>query len=90
MKSKIITFNSLVANMIIRSNKAFEETVVKGLQLSSKGDYFGAVSLMKEHGISNKVIARVLFQQHQIRSNDSALIEQQLLDSTSFQKPIQQ
>lgn len=64
--------------MIIRSNKVFEEAVVKGLQLSLKGDYFGAVSLMERTGISNKVIARVLFQKHQIRSNDSALIERAL------------
>lgn len=62
--------------MIIRSNKVFEETVIKGLKLSSKGDCFSAVSFMKEQGIPNKVIARVLFQQHQTRSTDLPLIEQ--------------
>lgn len=62
--------------MITRSNKLFEEIVAKGLELSKQGDYFAAVSLMKEQGIPSKVIARVLCQQHLSRSSDLTEVQQ--------------
>lgn len=62
--------------MILRTNKVFEETVAKALELSLEGDDFGAVSIMKGQGISVKVIARVLYDEHHIRSTDLSLIEQ--------------
>lgn len=55
--------------MIIRSNKVLEKSVIKGLELSLNGDYFGAVILMKNQGVPNKVIARVLYER-QRRSSD--------------------
>lgn len=55
--------------MIIRSNKVLEKSVIKGLELSLHGDYFGAVILMKNQGVPNKVIARVLYER-QRRSSD--------------------
>jgi hypothetical protein len=58
------------ASMIIRSNRVLEKSVIKGLELSLDGDYFGAVILMKNQGVPNKVIARVLCQQHQRRGSD--------------------
>lgn len=62
--------------MILRSNKVFEETVAKALELSFEGDDFGAVAIMKERGIPVKVIARVLYDEHQIRSTDLPFIAQ--------------
>lgn len=62
--------------MIHRSNKVFEKTVIKALELSIEGDYFGAVAVMKEQGIPVKVIARVLYQAHLIRNTDLSDIEQ--------------
>ncbi|PPC93321.1 MAG: hypothetical protein CTY33_08325 [Methylotenera sp.] len=56
--------------MIIRSNKALEETVTTGLQLFKKGECFDAVILMKNHGLPNSVIARVLYEQNRIRNTD--------------------
>ncbi len=62
--------------MLNRFDKVFEERVTKALKLSLNGDYFGAVMLMKEQGISNNVIALALYQQHQTKSSDLFLIEQ--------------
>lgn len=59
--------------MINRSNKALEETVTTGLQLFQKGECFDAVILMKNHGVPNSVIARVLFENHRFRSTDLSL-----------------
>lgn len=60
--------------MTPRSNKVFETTVIKALELSLDGDDFGAVSMMKEQGIHVRVIARVLSYKNQIRSTDSIRI----------------
>ena len=65
--------------MKTRSNKHLEDIVIKGLELSLKGDNFSAVFLMKNGGVPNHVIARVLFQQEQIRSSDSLMVKQHLI-----------
>lgn len=62
--------------MMPRFNKVLEETVAKALVLSHEGDDFAAVAMMKNQGVPVKVIARVLYNEHQIRSTDLSLIEQ--------------
>lgn len=52
------------------------QTVAKALELSFEGEYFEALIVMKNQGIPNKVIARVLYQQHQIKSTDMSMIKQ--------------
>ena len=62
--------------MISRLNKVFEETVANALKLLGEGDDFGAVAIMKDQGIPVKLIAMVLNNEHQIRSNELSLMEQ--------------
>ena len=59
-----------------RTNKLLESAVIKGLELSVKGDNFSAMSFMKDQGVPNSVIARVLYQHDQIRSCDLSVIQQ--------------
>lgn len=56
-----------------------EEIVNKGLELSLEGDYFSAVILMKNQGVPNKVIARVLYQQNERRSSDLDELEYKII-----------
>ena len=62
--------------MISCLNKVFEETVANALKLLGEGDDFGAVAIMKDQGIPVKLIAMVLNNEHQIRSNELYLMEQ--------------
>lgn len=58
-----------------RLNKALQDLVTKGIEISINGDEFLAVSYMVNRGIPNSVIARVLYQQKKIRSCDLSVIE---------------
>ena len=62
--------------MIPRLSIVFEETVSKALKLLVEGDDFGAVAIMKDQGIPVKLIAMVLNNEHQIRSNELYLVKQ--------------
>ena len=59
-----------------RLNKALQDVVTKGIEISVNGDEFRAVSHMVNRGIPNSVIARVLYQQEKIRSCDLSVIQQ--------------
>ena len=62
--------------MIPRLSILFEETVSKAQKLLDEGDDFGAVAFMKDQGIPVKLIAMVLNNEHQIRSNELYLVKQ--------------
>ena len=59
-----------------RVNKHLEAVVTKGIEISINGDEFLAVSYMANRDIPNSVIARVLYQQENIRSCDLLVIQQ--------------
>ena len=74
IKKDFINLISHWESMIVRSNKIYADIVIKALEMSLKGDDFGAVNLMREHGLPNKVIARVLHNKDQMRSSDIKMI----------------
>ena len=59
-----------------RINKTLQDDVTKGIEISINGDEFLAVSYMANRDIPNSVIARVLYQQENIRSCDLLVIQQ--------------
>ena len=62
--------------MIKRTNKNLEDVVTKGIEISLNGGEFLALSHMVNRGVPNSVIARVIYQQENIRSCDLSVIEQ--------------
>ena len=59
-----------------RINKALQDVVTKGIEISLNGGEFLAISHMVNRGVPNSVIARVIYQQENIRSCDLSVIEQ--------------
>ena len=58
-----------------RINKALQDVVTKGIEISLNGGEFLAISHMVNRGVPNSVIARVIYQQENIRSCDLSVIE---------------
>ena len=59
-----------------RLNKTLQDVVTKGIEISLNGGEFLAVSHMVNRGVPNSVIARVIYQQENIRSCDLSHIQQ--------------
>ena len=59
-----------------RMNKILQDVVTKGIEISLNGGEFLAISHMVNRGVPNSVIARVIYQQENIRSCDLSVIEQ--------------
>ena len=58
-----------------RMNKTLQDVVTKGIEISLNGGEFLAISHMVNRGVPNSVIARVIYQQENIRSCDLSVIE---------------
>ena len=58
-----------------RMNKTLQDVVTKGIEISLNGGEFLAISHMLNRGVPNSVIARVIYQQENIRSCDLSVIE---------------
>ena len=59
-----------------RMNKTLQDVVTKGIEISLNGGEFLAISHMVNRGVPNSVIARVIYQQENIRSCDLSIFEQ--------------
>ena len=59
-----------------RINKTLQDVVTKGIEISLNGGEFLAISHMVNRGVPNSVIARVIYQQENIRSCDLSIFEQ--------------
>ena len=59
-----------------RMNKTLKDVVTRGIEISLNGGEFLAISHMVNRGVPNSVIARVIYQQENIRSCDLSVIEQ--------------
>ena len=59
-----------------RMNKILQDVVTKGIEISLNGGEFLAISHMVNRGVPNSVIARVIYQQENIRSCDLSVIQQ--------------
>lgn len=56
--------------MHTRSNTDMAGLVRKGIEIFLKEGQSNAVSYLKENGVSNRVIARVIYERDQVRKGD--------------------
>lgn len=70
MKINSNDFEVIRPNTNTRSNSDMESIVRKGIELFFKEDQSNAVSYLRENGVPNGIIARVLYEPDQVRKGD--------------------